>query len=470
MNFTSFEFYLFLPLVFALYWLMKGRTRPQNVLLLLASYLFYGWWDWRFLILIMVSSVTDYVLGLAIENQEDHKKKKWLLYLSVGVNLGILGFFKYFNFFISSFIAAFELMGIHLSIHTLNIVLPVGISFYTFQTLSYTIDIYRGRIKATRDWVSFFTFVAFFPQLVAGPIERAAKMIPQFQQQRQFEYKDIVEGFRFILYGMFKKIVIADYCGAQANEIFDNYQAYGGSDLFLGIYIFFIAQLYCDFSAYSEIAIGIARLFGFRLSRNFAYPLYPRSVEDFWQRWHITLNKWFRDYMYMSMARSYWAKLGKPALIVIMFTAIGLWHGAKWTFTFWGFANGLLFVFYIRYQKPKQKRKFVGEPQLKDMFNIVRLTLVLGFLLIFFRAPDIASAFGYMRNMLSPSLFSVPTKWPFIFWTAFMYIWEWQFRRDWHGLAVGHLPGWQRWSIYIVMIFITMHHFGQEKEFIYFQF
>lgn len=468
MNFNSIEFFLFLPLVFGLYWMLRSNRKAQNVVLLLASYLFYGWWDWRFLGLIFISSIADYFIGIAIHDQEDEKKSKALMYLSLGINLGLLGFFKYYNFFVQSFIEAFELVGIHLHVSTLQIILPVGISFYTFQTLSYTIDIYRERMKPTRDWVSFFTFVAFFPQLVAGPIERAAKMIPQFEKKRVFSYNQTSEGMKFILYGLFKKIVIADYCAVQVMDVYTNYESYGSIDLFLGMYFFACVYFYCDFSAYSEIALGVAALFGFQLSRNFAYPLFSKSMEQFWQRWHITMSKWFRDYLYVGMARSSWKGLGRRAMLMIMFTVIGFWHGAKWTFVAWGFFNGIAFIAYTDYIKKMQfpfERTIIWN-WLGRMISQFFVALILVFLL----SKDISSSFGFILKTFSFDFSQPVTKAQYLFWPIAILVWEWHFRSHWHGLVLDNWPKLARWSFYLVLVFVTIHYYGQESDFIYFQF
>ncbi|MEA2042355.1 MAG: MBOAT family O-acyltransferase, partial [Bacteroidota bacterium] len=298
MLFNSFEFAIFLPIVFLIYWfLLNKNLKLQNSFLILASYFFYGWWDWRFLLLIIFSSSIDFLAGLGMAKYKENNKRKLLLVLSILVNLGFLGFFKYFNFFAESFADAFTLMGKPIEVSRLKIILPVGISFYTFQTLSYTIDVYRRKLEPTRDALSFFAFVSFFPQLVAGPIERAKNLLPQFYKKRTFDYTKAADGMRQILLGLFKKIVIADNAATFANEIFNNYGDYSGSTLLLGG-VFFAFQIYGDFSGYSDIAIGTARLFGFNLMQNFAYPYFSRDIAEFWRRWHISLSTWFRDYLY----------------------------------------------------------------------------------------------------------------------------------------------------------------------------
>ena len=289
MLFNSIDFALFLPLVFILYWFVVGRNlKVQNLLIVIASYVFYGWWDWRFLSLIVFSSIVDYLVGTGLSKQENKTKRKLLLLTSIFVNIGFLGFFKYYNFFAESFADAFTLLGQTIEPNRLNIILPVGISFYTFQTLSYTIDVYKRKFQPTKDIIAFFAFVSFFPQLVAGPIERATNLLPQFYTKRNFEYSRAVDGMRQILWGLFKKTVIADNCAKFVNDIFTNYADYSGSTLLLGA-IFFAIQIYGDFSGYSDIAIGTSRLFGFNIMRNFAFPYFSRDIAEFWRRWHISL-------------------------------------------------------------------------------------------------------------------------------------------------------------------------------------
>jgi len=304
MLFNSLDFALFLPLVFTLYWtLSRFGTRFQNSIIVVASYVFYGWWDWRFLTLILFSTVVDYSVGILMSKETKESRRKGLLWLSILVNLGLLGFFKYSNFFIENFISAFTVFGSSISISSLNIILPVGISFYTFQTLSYSIDIYRKKLEPTKDFVSFCAFVSFFPQLVAGPIERATNLLPQFYHKRTFNYESAVNGMRQILWGLVKKMVIADNAAVLANEIFNNSESLPGSALALGA-IFFTFQIYGDFSGYSDIAIGTARLFGFNLMQNFAFPYFSRDISEFWRRWHISLSTWFRDYVYIPLGGS----------------------------------------------------------------------------------------------------------------------------------------------------------------------
>ena len=344
MLFNSIDFALFLPIVFLLYWgLAKNRRSLQNSIILISSYVFYGWWDWRFLSLILFSTIVDYLVALAIKKQTQKRSKKILLLVSIFTNIGLLGFFKYYNFFIDNFIKAFTLLGKDLEVVPLSIILPVGISFYTFQTLSYTIDVYRGKLEPTTSFVQFATFVCFFPQLVAGPIERAKHLLPQFERVRKLDKEQAVLGINQILWGLFKKVVIADNCAQYVNDIFSYHETYTSGTLMLGA-IYFAFQIYCDFSGYSDIAIGTARLFGVDLMANFKYPYFSRDVAEFWRRWHISLSTWFRDYVYIPLGGNEGGFLRKTRNVMVVFIVSGFWHGANWTFIAWGGLNGLLFL------------------------------------------------------------------------------------------------------------------------------
>jgi alginate O-acetyltransferase complex protein AlgI len=339
--FNSVDFALFLPAIFFGYWFVfSNDLKRQNAFLIVASYIFYGWWDWRFLSLIIFSSLLDYFIALRLVRSSSERQRKMLLILSISVNLGFLAVFKYYNFFIENLSNSFTLMGGQLNVSQLEIVLPVGISFYTFQTLSYSIDVYRKKLKPTKDMISFFAFVCFFPQLVAGPIERATNFLPQFYVKRRFDYGKAVDGMQQILWGLIKKIVIADNCAIYANMIFDNSQNYSGSTLIFGA-IFFSFQIYGDFSGYTDIAIGTSRLFGFNLKKNFNYPYFSRDIGEFWRRWHISLSSWFRDYLYIPLGGSRRKLPRSIANIFIIFIVSGLWHGANWTFVLWGVINAL---------------------------------------------------------------------------------------------------------------------------------
>ncbi len=344
MLFNSIDFALFLPIVFILYWFVVNKNlKLQNALILLSSYVFYGWWDWRFLSLLLFSTVVDYSIGLQMAKSTNQKHRKQLLFLSLAVNLGLLGFFKYYNFFIDNFTIAFTFFGGAIQPNTLSIILPVGISFYTFQTLSYTIDIYRKKIEPTKDFLGFAAFVSFFPQLVAGPIERASNLLPQFHKKREFDKDEAIIGVKQIIWGLFKKVVIADNCAQFANEIFANHASFSSVTLILGV-IYFSFQIYCDFSGYSDIAIGTARLFNFKLMVNFRYPYFSRDIAEFWRRWHISLTTWFRDYVYIPLGGSRVTRGKQIRNVFIVFIVSGFWHGANWTFIVWGAINALFFI------------------------------------------------------------------------------------------------------------------------------
>ena len=395
MIFNSLDFAVFLPIVFILYWAFTKNLRFQNLIIVVASYFFYGWWDWRFLSLILFSTLVDYSIGLGISNQQSSLlKRRILLWTSILVNLGFLGFFKYYNFFLDNFITAFSFFGFNIEIGALNIILPVGISFYTFQTLSYTIDIYKGKLQPTRDLIAFSAFVSFFPQLVAGPIERASHLLPQFYSKRTIDYTDIVDGFHKILWGLFKKVVIADRLAIVVNELFNNPSEYHGLTFVMGT-IFFAFQIYCDFSGYSEIAIGTARLFGFDLMTNFRTPYFSKSLSEFWRRWHISLSTWFRDYLYIPLGGNKTSKFRWHLNIMIVFGVSGFWHGASWTFIIWGAIHGIVLIAESRFKLPNWSSKIGGLVQGLGVFIVVCLGWV------FFRANSLGDAIHVMGEILS---------------------------------------------------------------------
>lgn len=345
MLFNSIEFAIFLPIVFALYWfVINNNLKRQNFLLLVSSYIFYGWWDWRFLSLIIFSSIVDYSVGIGLHQTQDKRKRKLLLLTSILVNLGFLAFFKYFNFFAESFADAFTLLGHPIKAARLNVILPVGISFYTFQTLSYSIDIYKRKLEPTKDIIAFFAFVSFFPQLVAGPIERASNLLPQFYKNRKFTYENASQGFKYMLKGFFMKIVVADRLAIYVDTVFSNYTAYSGVTYILAM-LFFAFQIYGDFAGYSYIAIGVAKLFGFDLMINFNRPYLAKSIKDFWSRWHISLSTWFRDYVYIPLGGNRAGSVRVSFNLLATFIISGLWHGANWTFIVWGAIHGVIQVF-----------------------------------------------------------------------------------------------------------------------------
>ncbi len=412
MLFNSLDFAIFLPLVFSLYWVMNGMPlRYQNLFLVAASYLFYGWWDWRFLILILFTSSLDFIISRGLSEIGHPGKRKALLSISIITDLGILGFFKYFNFFQENFIAAFTFFGHPIQGNSLNIILPVGISFYTFQSLSYTIDVYRRKMKPSENLVDFLAFVSFFPQLVAGPIERASHLLPQFYRKRKFEYTQAMDGVRQILWGLFKKIVIADNCAIYANQIFNNSGEYSGSTLLVGA-LFFTFQIYGDFSGYSDIAIGTARLFGFDLMKNFAFPYFSRDVAEFWRRWHISLSTWFRDYLYIPLGGSRNGTWKSIRNTFIIFMVSGFWHGANWTFIVWGALNALYFLPLMLTNNNRKNLSHVAEgkilPSFKELIQIISTFSLTVLAWVFFRADNISHAIAYLSTIASPSLFTIP--------------------------------------------------------------
>jgi alginate O-acetyltransferase complex protein AlgI len=482
MLFNSIDFAVFLPIVFILYWSLNDRgLKLQNLFIVAASYTFYGWWDWRYLGLVVFSTVAGYVSGLGIARARDRRTRDAWLLVSIAVNLGLLAFFKYFDFFVESFGAAFTFFGGEISTRTLGIVLPIGISFYTFQTLSYSIDVYRKDIEPTTDYVAFSAFHSFFPQLVAGPIERATHLLPQFYARRRFEYAEAVDGLRQILWGLFKKVVIADSCARFANAIFDSSSAYSGSTLLLGA-LFFTIQIYGDFSGYSDIALGTARLFGFRLMQNFAYPYFSRDIAEFWRRWHISLSTWFRDYVYIPLGGSRGGTWIKVRNVFIVFLASGLWHGANWTFLIWGALNALYFLPLLLLGRNRHNLEIVAKGRLlPSPRELAAMGATFGLTVlawIFFRAESVGHALRYIGGILSPSLLAIPDfpgarDAPAVvaLVIVFMLI-EWLGREDHYAIERVAL-GWRRplrWGFYYLLVLLILGYSGSEQQFIYFQF
>ena len=477
MLFNSLEFALFLPIVFLIYWfILNKRIRLQNIFLLISSYVFYGWWDWRFLGLIIFSSSVDYLIGISLGKYDAPGVRKKLLLTSVLLNVGLLGFFKYFNFFIESFNESFSFFGYGFSIQTLSIVLPVGISFYTFQTLSYTIDVYKRKLNPTNDVVSFFTYVSFFPQLVAGPIERATNLLPQFFVERKFNYELAVSGLKLILWGLFKKTVIADNCAVYANIIFDNTAEYSGSTIFMGV-ILFAFQIYGDFSGYSDIAIGVSRLLGFNLMRNFAFPYFSRDIAEFWRRWHISLSTWFRDYLYIPLGGSRGGLWQKIRNTFIIFVVSGFWHGANWTFIFWGFLNAIYFLPLLLLSRNRVNTNLVAEnrlfPNLLEFGQMFSTFMIVNLAWIFFRADSMAHVWEIFGKLASPSILAVPEVLPMkaiVLIILFVGL-EWFQRRKEVVLEFSpKVPRLVRYAIYYTIIACIILIRGRQQEFIYFQF
>ena len=477
MLFNSLEYTVFLPVVFLLYWFVFNRNvKWQNLFVLVASYVFYGWWDWRFLGLIVFTSLCTYASGLLIDKYRDTPRKaKLVSALNIVVNLLILGVFKYFDFFATSFASAF--LGGKTDGLLLKLVLPVGISFYTFKALSYSIDVYRGKLEPTRDIVQFFAFVAFFPQLLAGPIDRATNLLPQFAKPRTFKYEEGVDGMRQILWGLFKKMVIADNCALYVDQIFSSYQTQSGSTLLLAA-ILYTFQIYGDFSGYSDMAIGTGKLFGFRFMQNFKVPYFSRDIAEFWRRWHISLTSWFRDYIYIPMGGSRCSK-GRIALnTFVVFLVSGLWHGANWTFIAWGAYHALLFLPLILLGRNRRYKDTVAEgrflPSLKECGQMLWTFLLAVIGWIIFRAASIGQAWDYLKGIFDRSLFSVPDA-PGItgvcLGICIMLVAEWLQRKREHALDLSAVkPAAVRYAIYLGVLFLTFAFGGHAENFIYFQF
>lgn len=480
MLFNSWSFALFLPLVFLLYWSVRSAgDRAQNAFIIAASYLFYGFWDYRFLALIVLSSATDYVVGLGLAAESRPRYRRWWLGASLAVNLGVLGFFKYFNFFAESMGRMLSSVGMQADVVTLHVILPVGISFYTFQTLSYTIDVYRRRVEPTRDVLAFFAFVGFFPQLVAGPVERAKNLLPQFLRRRTFDLEEAKEGLRLMLWGFFKKVVVADNLAPHVDAIFANSASVGGGILALGL-VLFAFQIYGDFSGYSDIAVGVARLFRIRLMRNFAYPYFARDIGEFWRRWHISLSSWFRDYVYIPLGGNRTSTWWHVRNVMVTFGLSGLWHGANWTFVVWGLLHGLYYLPLMLRGRHRphddiagRRRAFAKSREVVAIGGTFAATTVAW---AFFRAESLSHAVQYLGGIAiwqtgRGGVLDVIPLAIAIFSTATLVLVEWLQRDREHGLDIRHLSPRVRWAAYLVLA-LAVAFLGNvaELQFIYFQF
>ena len=467
MIFNSLDFFIFLPICLILYYLFRKNLKVQNFLLVVASYFFYGYWDYRFLSLIAFSTIVDYIAGQQIQNSESKKRKKAFLILSLLTNLGLLGVFKYYNFFVESFIELFAQIGYQLPSSTLEIILPVGISFYTFQTLSYTIDIYREKIKPTRDFIAFAAFVSFFPQLVAGPIERAAHLLPQFFRKREVQYRDLIVGSQMLVWGLFKKVAVADNLAEYVNIVYGNQDDFGGLNNIIAT-IFFAFQIYCDFSGYSTIAIGLARMFGFELNQNFNTPYFALSIREFWQRWHISLSTWFRDYVYISLGGNRKGPSQFYKNIMITFLISGFWHGANWTFIVWGGIHG---GYYLIENSIKDKLKL--NENIQRIFGWL-LTFVIACLAwIFFRADSVYDAYSFLLNSFSLEHNYVVKPYNLLVMSMMTFIlifFDWAKKQSFFQKLYREST-FLRWGFYyLIILLIFLFGNTQSAEFIYFQF
>ncbi|WP_287642212.1 MBOAT family O-acyltransferase [Bacteroides sp.] len=482
MLFNSFEFLIYLPIVFILYWFVFNKTlKLQNLLVVVVSYIFYGWWDWRFLLLIGFTTLCSYLSGILIASYEGRRKlQKAVSICNIVLNLTILGIFKYFNFFADNFAILFRSFGYEINWVTLDILLPVGISFYTFQALSYSIDVYQKKIEPTKDIIAFFAFISFFPQLVAGPIERATNLLPQFLRERKFDYSAAVDGCRQMLWGFFKKIVIADNCAVCVNSIFENYTELPASTLLLGGF-WFTFQIYCDFSGYSDIAIGCAKLFGIKLMKNFNFPYFSRDIAEFWRRWHISLTTWFRDYIYIPLGGSRVGKWKAVRNTMIIFLVSGFWHGANWTFIVWGVFHALLFLPLLLGKRNRKNLNSVAHgkiiPSFKELAQMLTTFIFALVGWIIFRAENIFQAYDYITRMFNKSILNFPergfTTGTFIIPLILIFILiEWIQREKNHGLEISLVKSRPvRYLIYSVLIYIILIFTNEAPaEFIYFQF
>jgi len=482
--FNSVQFAIFLPLVFLSYWVVTAMNRKsQNPLLILASYVFYAWWDWRFLGLIAFSTVVDYCVGQRIYVSLDRpqRAKAWLM-VSVMANLGLLGFFKYYNFFVDSWVHGLQLLGYTVKSQvTLRIILPVGISFYTFQTLSYSLDIYYRRLKPTTNFIAFTAFVSFFPQLVAGPIERASNLLHQIERPRVFQYKQAADGLKLILWGLFKKLVIADSLAPMVDDIFAHYATYPSATLILGV-VMFSFQVYGDFSGYSDIAIGTAKLFGIELMSNFRFPHFSRNVAEYWQRWHISLSTWFRHYLYIPLGGSRVSRRRAVGNIAIVFLLSGLWHGANWTFVFWGAFHALLFIpVFLLKRNRIYMDSVIGQhsilPSIKEIGQVLLTFGLVTFSRIFFRSPTLTDAFGYIKGIFTDfqiTVYTHPVGYRMIDYYLLMLlfvVYEYRIRKNERSPFPFKSP-WIRFGLYVLVIFAMLLFYddGVNRSFIYFQF
>lgn len=479
MLFNTVSFAIFLPIVLVLYWFVTPKNlKLQNLLLLLSSYFFYSCWDYRFLFLLIFSTGLSYYVGIKINRTLAIQKKKIWLCTGIIINVGFLAVFKYYNFFINSFADGLSYFGVQSSsLWTLKIILPVGISFYTFHTLSYIIDVYKERISPEKNYVNYSIFVGYFPLLVAGPIERATHLLPQIKIRRNFNASNFVDGLRQILWGLFKKVVIADSCATYVDVIFNNSEDYSGSTLVLGT-ILFAFQIYGDFSGYSDIALGTSRLFGIDLLKNFAFPFFSRDVAEFWRRWHISLSSWFKDYVYIPLGGSRGSKFKQIRNVFIIFLLSGFWHGANWTFIFWGLVNALYFLPLFLFKINRVNLEIVAHdrifPNLKEVFQILLTFFLTALARIFFRSDNLQQAFSYFSGIFSKSLFSIPEirpKTTLLLIVVFLII-EWFGRRNEYAIAkmFQDQPRFIRWTFYYLIVFAIFYFSESERQFIYFQF
>ena len=465
MQFDSYIYAVFLPLVFTGYWLLRNKLLSQNMFLLAASYIFYGWWDWRFLGLIIITSTSTFLSGLMIKNDHSRRSKMWLS-LNIILNLGILAAFKYFNFFKDSFADILRLFGANPDFPTINIMLPVGISFYTLQAISYSFDVYNGKAKPTRNVIAFFVYIAFFPQLVAGPIERARNLLPQFLKRKSFDYYNAVIGMRQILWGLVKKLVIADNLAGYVDNLLYHPSVMSASSIIMAS-ILFAFQIYADFSGYSDIAIGSARLFNIKLLPNFNYPFFSRNMKELWQRWHISLMTWLKEYLYFPLGGSRRGKWRTCLNIMIVFAISGLWHGADWTFIIWGAVNGLMLLPFVFFQK----KSSTNHARFRDIPKCILTFLIFALIFLSFRSPNIAHLQECINSLVHGSYLTLPMGITAFYYIIPFVIIEWLGRRQEFPIMTLNMPTILRWVIYWSLLFIIAFYGAKaDIQYIYFQF
>ena len=479
MIFNSYPFLLFFVAVFGLYWFVCNRNlRLQNGLVLLSSYFFYAWADWRFLFLLVGVSALNFVLGIYIEKSNSEKQKKILLWIGLLQGIGGLAFFKYYNFFITSFNDLFRSMNLEMSLQTLNILIPLGISFFTFRTVSYILDVEKGKIEATKDWIVFFNYVAFFPALLSGPIDKAKTFVPQLERERVFDYQMASEGMRQILWGLFKKIVIANNCGIITDMIFGNYANLPSSSLLYGAFVYTI-QIYADFSGYSDMALGFAKLLGFRITKNFDFPYFAQNIAEFWRKWHMSLTGWLTEYVFTPLSISFrdYGNLGLVMAIVINFVIVGIWHGANWTYVLFGFLHGIYFIPLILKGTMNKKKKIAKDkmfPTFTETFNVLRTFLLVMLTFIVFRSANVTAAFDYFIRLFSKSIFSIPSEFhiQLLAMILFFMAVEWLGREREFAISSIELRFAKplRYAFYFVLLTGIFLFSSKEQEFIYFQF
>jgi alginate O-acetyltransferase complex protein AlgI len=477
MFFNSFHFAIFLPLVFVLYWFVFNKSKTsQNIILIVASYFFYACWDWRFLFILIFSTLLDYFSGIQIEKSKSDKQSKFWFWLSIVINLGFLGVFKYYNFFVTSFTTFLGDFGFQANPLLIKVIIPVGISFYTFHGLSYVIDVYKKRINAEHNIIEYALFVSYFPLLVAGPIERATHLLPQVKVKREFNFEKAKEGIHQIIWGLVKKIVIADSCAMYANEVFNHQENMNTLSLVLGA-VYFAFQIYGDFSGYSDIALGTSKLFGIDLLKNFNFPYFSRDIAEFWRRWHISLSYWFKDYLYIPLGGSKGGKGMQIRNTFIIFLVSGFWHGANWTFIAWGFLNALYFLPLLLLNKNRNNLEDINfkwnKQGLLTILNIIGTFCLTTLAWIFFRSKSITDAFYYIKKMVTNLNFDVQYlehdrySVELLLLIGVFVIFEWFNKYKIEPIS-GNYENIK--LVFCIIAILTLGVFSDHKEFIYFQF